>query len=89
MLSKGFAAALALLPLISWAGEYSLTVDRVTIDTGDFSKQGIGYNGASPGPILRFREGEDVTIHVTNNIAKGSARCPQHAHAPSGSHRHI
>ncbi|MEH6541916.1 multicopper oxidase domain-containing protein [Halopseudomonas sp.] len=65
MLSKGFAAALALLPLISWAGEYSLTVDRVTIDTGDFSKQGIGYNGASPGPILRFREGEDVTIHVT------------------------
>ncbi len=68
MLSKGFAAALALLPLISWAGEYSLTVDRVTIDTGDFSKQGIGYNGASPGPILRFREGEDVTIHVTNNL---------------------
>ena len=68
MLSKGVAAALALLPLISWAGEYSLTVDRVTIDTGDFRKQGIGYNGASPGPILRFREGEDVTIHVTNNL---------------------
>ena len=68
MLNKGFAAALALLPLMSWAGEYSLTVDRVTIDTGDFSKQGIGYNGASPGPILRFREGEDVTIHVTNNL---------------------
>ncbi len=68
MLSKGFAALLTLLPLISWAGEYSLTVDRVTIDTGDFRKQGIGYNGASPGPILRFREGEDVTIHVTNNL---------------------
>ena len=68
MLSKGFAAVLALLPLISWAGEYSLTVDRVTIDTGDFRKQGIGYNGASPGPILRFREGEEVTIHVTNNL---------------------
>ena len=68
MLNKGFVAALALLPLISWAGEYSLTVDRVTIDTGDFRKQGIGYNGASPGPILRFREGEDVTIHVTNNL---------------------
>ena len=68
MLSKGVAAALALLPLISWAGEYSLTVDRVTIDTGGFRKQGIGYNGASPGPILRFREGEDVTIHVTNNL---------------------
>ena len=39
------------------AGEYSLTVDRVTIDTGDFTRKGIGYNGASPGPVLRFKEG--------------------------------
>ncbi|MEL0167200.1 MAG: copper resistance system multicopper oxidase [Pseudomonadaceae bacterium] len=68
MLSKGIAAALALLPLFGWAGEYRLTVDPVTIDTGEFRKQGIGYNGASPGPVLRFREGEDVTIHVTNNL---------------------
>ncbi|MED5494036.1 MAG: copper resistance system multicopper oxidase [Pseudomonadota bacterium] len=73
MLSKGFAALLALLPLMSWAGEYSLTVDRVTIETGDFRKQGIGYNGASPGPVLRFREGEDVTIHVTNNLDESTS----------------
>ena len=33
------------------AGEYNLTVDRVEIDTGDFVKDGIGYNGASPGPV--------------------------------------
>lgn len=52
----------------SVAGEYSLTVDRVMIDTGDFVKPGIGYNGASPGPVLRFKEGEDVTINVTNNL---------------------
>ncbi|MEX2473885.1 multicopper oxidase domain-containing protein, partial [Marinobacter sp.] len=50
------------------AGEYDITVDRVEIDTGDFVKEGIGYNGASPGPILRFKEGEDVTINVTNNL---------------------
>ena len=36
------------------AGEYSLSVDRVQIDTGDFVRHGIGYNGASPGPVLRF-----------------------------------
>ena len=58
----GFAATVA------HAGEYDLTVDRVQIDTGDFVKEGIGYNGASPGPVLRFREGEDVTINVTNNL---------------------
>ena len=43
------------------AGEYNLTVDRVEIDTGDFVKDGIGYNGASPGPVMRFKEGEKET----------------------------
>lgn len=65
------AGVLALyLPAISWGGEYHLSVDRVTIDTGEFVKEGIGYNGASPGPVLRFTEGEEVTIHVTNNLDK-------------------
>ncbi|MFN2361923.1 MAG: copper resistance system multicopper oxidase [Marinobacter sp.] len=50
------------------AGEYDISVDRVQIDTGDFVKEGIGYNGASPGPTLRFKEGEEVTINVTNNL---------------------
>ncbi|HET8849149.1 MAG TPA: copper resistance system multicopper oxidase [Marinobacter sp.] len=59
---------LALLSLSARAGEYNITVDRVQIDTGDFVKEGIGYNGASPGPVLRFKEGEEVTINVTNNL---------------------
>ncbi len=54
--------------ILTNAGEYNITVDKVQIDTGDFVKEGIGYNGASPGPILRFKEGEDVTINVTNNL---------------------
>ncbi|MDG5500267.1 copper resistance system multicopper oxidase [Marinobacter sp. BGYM27] len=56
------------LPSLVLAETYNLTVDPVTINTGDFVKQGIGYNGASPGPTLRFKEGEDVTINVTNNL---------------------
>ncbi|MFB9355040.1 copper resistance system multicopper oxidase [Sneathiella chinensis] len=62
------AALLAVQPALSHAGTYTLTVDPVTIDTGDFKKTGIGYNGASPGPVLKFQEGEDVTINVTNNL---------------------
>ena len=67
---KYWLAALAggILSFAASAGEYDLTVDRVQIDTGDFVKEGIGYNGASPGPVLRFKEGEDVTINVTNNL---------------------
>ena len=55
------------------AGEYNLTVDRVEIDTGNFTKTGIGYNGATPGPVLRFKEGEDVTINVTNNLSEDTS----------------
>ena len=57
-----------LMPAMVLAGEYDLTVDRVKIDTGDFVKEGIGYNGASPGPVMRFKEGENVRINVTNNL---------------------
>jgi L-ascorbate oxidase len=57
-----------LVSAIVSAAEYELTVDPVTIDTGDFVRAGIGYNGASPGPVLQFKEGENVTISVTNNL---------------------
>jgi hypothetical protein len=70
------AGAFLALPLVATpaiAGVYELSVDRVTIDTGEFSKEGIGYNGASPGPVLRFKEGEDVTIHVTNNLDESTS----------------
>ena len=67
VLGVGLAAALS---SAVGAGEYHITVDPVTIDTGGFTRDGIGFNGASPGPILRFKEGEDVTIKVTNNLSE-------------------
>ena len=62
------AFSLFMMPLASMAGVYNLTVDKVIINTGSFTKEGIGYNGASPGPVLRFNEGENVTINVKNNL---------------------
>ncbi|MCR9073982.1 MAG: copper resistance system multicopper oxidase [Alphaproteobacteria bacterium] len=50
------------------AGEYDITVDQVALETEDFSKIGIGYNGSSTPTVLRFQEGEEVTINVTNNL---------------------
>ena len=74
-LTRGaFALAVGLMtPLTAQAGVYDISVDRVSIDTGDFQKDGIGYNGASPGPVLRFKEGEDVTINVTNNLEESTS----------------
>jgi len=67
VLGVGLAAALSSVVV---AGEYNITVDPVTIGTGGFTRDGIGFNGASPGPVLRFKEGEDVTINVTNNLSE-------------------
>lgn len=55
------------------AGEYTLSVDPVEINTGEFTRTGIGYNGKTPGPVLRFKEGEDVTIKVTNNLNESTS----------------
>ncbi|SDG54696.1 copper resistance system multicopper oxidase [Thalassobaculum litoreum] len=55
------------------AGDYSITVDRVALETGDFAKTAIGYNGSSTPTILRFKEGEEVTIAVTNNLAEDTS----------------
>ncbi|MDX1555176.1 MAG: copper resistance system multicopper oxidase, partial [Xanthomonadales bacterium] len=57
----------------SLAAEYDLTVDPVTIDAGDFTRSGVGFNGASPGPVLRLKEGEEVTINVTNNLSEDTS----------------
>ncbi len=54
-------------------GVYHLSIDPVTIDTGVFKRAGVGFNGASPGPILQFTEGEEVVIHVKNNLAVDSS----------------
>jgi len=71
-LPAAFMAAFATLSVaaIGEAANYNLTVDRVKIDTGDFVKEGIGFNAGSPGPVLRFKEGEEVTINVTNNLGE-------------------
>ena len=75
VLSLGLMASMSatLLPALTFAGTYDLTVDKVLIDTGDFTKEGIGYNGMSPGPVLRFKEGEEVTINVTNNLDEATS----------------
>ena len=59
-LALGLTAAACLAGAVS-AGEYHLTVDKITIDTGEFTRSGVGFNGTSPGPELRFQEGEDVS----------------------------
>ena len=65
-------AALALSAAASaQAGTYDITVDKIRIDAGDFRKSGVGYNNSQTPTILRFKEGEEITLNVTNNLARG------------------
>jgi len=59
--------------LTAQAGEYFLTIDEVEMVVDGETRTGLGNNGSIPGPILRFREGEEVTIHVTNNLDEDSS----------------
>ena len=54
-------------------GTYNITVDPVRINTGDFQKMGVGYNRSQIPTILRFKEGEEVTITVTNNLSESTS----------------
>ena len=49
------------------APDYALTIGACSWDlSARRSIKTIAYNGQVPGPLLRFREGQPVTIDVTN-----------------------
>ncbi len=50
------------------AGEYDLVIDETAVNIAGRERTALTINGAVPGPALRWREGEDVTLHVTNRL---------------------
>lgn len=69
------AAGLA-APHISLAAPFVLRAAPVTaqiLPAGDGTTEMLGYNGTSPGPELRFKQGDTVDIRFENAIGEGSA----------------
>ncbi|MGI8509245.1 MAG: copper resistance system multicopper oxidase [Gemmatimonadaceae bacterium] len=48
---------------------HNLSIDRHGVRVGKRSGSAVLVNGSLPAPLLRFREGEDVVIHVTNHMS--------------------
>jgi FtsP/CotA-like multicopper oxidase with cupredoxin domain len=65
---RGLLAGLLLLGSTAQAAEYRLDIARETVNVTGTPVKKITINGSIPGPTLRFREGEEVTIHVTNHM---------------------
>jgi CopA family copper-resistance protein len=47
---------------------YDLTVAETTLNVTGRPAPGITINGTMPGPVLHFREGDEVVIRVTNKL---------------------
>jgi len=65
-----FSFLLSMLPASGWASqrEFSMTIDEVSINVAPgFNTKVFAFNGQVPGPLIHVMEGDDVTVHVTNN----------------------
>jgi FtsP/CotA-like multicopper oxidase with cupredoxin domain len=63
-------AGLAFAPVLVHAEtkEYNLTIGSRMMKVGGHSTPKITINGTMPGPTLRFTDGDDAVIHVTNTL---------------------
>ena len=61
-------ATSALIAPAALADIYNLEIDQFERTVDGKTLKGISINGTSPGPLLRLREGEHVTINVTNTL---------------------
>ena len=68
-----FGFLLLMMPTVAQAGEYTLVIDREPVNITGNTVNKITINGTIPGPTLRFKEGEDVTINVTNKLKEDSS----------------
>ena len=55
-----------------------LAIGEQEIDVGGRRYSALAINGTVPGPLLRLREGQDVTIRVTNRLANADTSIHWH-----------
>jgi CopA family copper-resistance protein len=65
-------AALNRAPVLSGT-EFQLEIGAVPLNIGGRQATAIGVNGQVPAPILRWREGDTLTLAVTNRLSEPSS----------------
>ncbi len=51
----------------------NLTIDELPIHVDGRLGKAVAINGSVPGPLIRLREGDDVTLRVTNRLKEDSS----------------
>ncbi len=60
-------------PAQAATSEYNLTIARQDVNVTGKTVKKITVNGQIPGPTLRFKEGDNAVIHVTNTMEEPSS----------------
>jgi CopA family copper-resistance protein len=69
-----FAAASTRRPIATLRGTtFDIDIGYKTVNFTGRERPATAFNGSVPGPILRWREGDRVTLRVTNNLAHDSS----------------
>ncbi|MGH8245705.1 MAG: multicopper oxidase domain-containing protein, partial [Gammaproteobacteria bacterium] len=63
-----FLAGACGLVTLAYGGEYGLVIEKKPINLTGRDRMVPTINGSVPGPALRWREGEEVLIRVTNRL---------------------
>ncbi|MFI4999645.1 MAG: multicopper oxidase domain-containing protein, partial [Reyranellales bacterium] len=54
----------------AFAGTYDLVIERTSARIDGAERRVVSINGQIAGPTLHWKEGEDVTVNVTNRLAE-------------------
>ena len=65
--------AVALLATTAQAATYDLTIGKTSVNFTGQPREAITVNGQLPAPLLRFQEGEEVVLNVTNALGTDSS----------------
>jgi len=71
--STGQGAMPGMAGMQASSNEIDLAIRRTTMDFGGIPASAVTVNGTVPGPLLRFREGEEAVIRVTNHLAEDTS----------------
>jgi CopA family copper-resistance protein len=68
-LRSALAAGSSAAPVLS-GRDFALEIGPVAVNMTGRPRMGVGINGQVPAPILRWREGDTVTLAVTNRLSE-------------------
>lgn len=53
--------------------EFDLTIGKFPVRINGRMTEAVGVNGSVPAPLIRFREGDEVTLSVTNTLTEDTS----------------